>query len=116
MTVMLPGQVLAKRAASKNGFDDVWFVEDGRVTKGASATASIVTHDNSVVTRTNSQTILPGCTRRSVERLCEEEGIAFEESAFTPEEAFSGAEAFPASAGLVTPVIRIASHRIGNGA
>jgi D-alanine transaminase len=115
-TVMLLGQVLAKRAASENGFDDVWFVEDGLVTEGASATAFIVTSDRRVVTRANSQTILPGCTRQAVERLCEDEGIAFENRAFSPEEAFSAAEAFLTSASsLVTPVIQIAGYRIGNG-
>lgn len=115
-TVMLLGQVLAKRAASQDGFDDVWFVEDGQVTEGASATAFIVTHDRRVVTRANSRTILPGCTRRAVERLCEIEGIVLEERAFSPEEAFSAAEAFLTSASsLVTPVIRIAGHGIGNG-
>lgn len=115
-TVMLLGQVLAKRAASEDGFGDVWFFEDGQVTEGASATAFIVTHDSRVVTRANSQTILPGCTRRAVERLCEDAGIAFEERAFSPEEAFSAAEAFLTSASsLVTPVIRIADHVIGNG-
>lgn len=115
-TVMLLGQVLAKRAASEAGFDDVWFVEDGQVTEGASSTAFIVTRDNRVVTRANSRTILPGCTRRAVERLCEDASIAFEERAFSPEEAFSAAEAFLTSASsLVTPVIRIAGHAIGNG-
>ncbi len=115
-TVMLLGQVLAKREASAGGFDDVWFVEDGLVTEGASSTAFIVTRDNRVVTRANSRTILPGCTRRAVVRLCEDAGIAFEERAFSPEEAFSAAEAFHTSASsLVTPVIRIAGHGIGNG-
>ncbi|MBZ9917125.1 MULTISPECIES: D-amino-acid transaminase [unclassified Mesorhizobium] len=115
-TVMLLGQVLAKHAASEKGFDDVWFVEGGQVTEGASATAFIVTHDGRVITRANSQAILPGCTRRAVARLCEDQGILFEERAFSPEEAFSAAEAFLTSASsLVTPVIRIAGHRIGNG-
>lgn len=115
-TVMLLGQVLAKQAASKDGFDDVWFVEDGLVTEGASATAFIVTHDHRVVTRANSQAILPGCTRRAVERLCEDEGIVFEERAFSPAEACSTAEAFLTSASsLVTPVIRIGDRKIGDG-
>lgn len=115
-TVMLLGQVLAKHAAAKDGFDDVWFVEDGQVTEGASATAFIVTNERRVVTRANSQTILPGCTRRAVERLCEDKGIVFEERAFSPEEAFSAVEAFLTSASsLVTPVIRIADHAIGDG-
>jgi D-alanine transaminase len=115
-TVMLLGQVLAKRAASRDGFDDVWFAEDGLVTEGASATAFIVTRDNRVVTRANSRAILPGCTRRAVERLCEDAGIAFEARAFSTEEAYAAAEAFQTSASsLVTPVIRIAGHGIANG-
>ncbi|MDQ6432830.1 D-amino-acid transaminase [Mesorhizobium sp. LHD-90] len=115
-TVMLLGQVLAKRAASQGGFNDVWFVEDGLVTEGASATAFIVTGDGRVVTRANSRTILPGCTRRALERLCDSTGIVLEERAFSPEEAFSAAEAFHTSASsLVTPVVQIAGHRIGNG-
>lgn len=115
-TVMLLGQVLAKRAASQGGFHDVWFVEDGLVTEGASATAFIVTADGRVVTRANSRTILPGCTRRAVERLCREVGIVFEERAFSPDEAYLAAEAFQTSASsLVTPVTGIAGHRIGNG-
>lgn len=115
-TVMLLGQVLAKQAASRNGFDDVWFVEDGQITEGASATAFIVTDDGRVVTRANSQRILPGCTRRAVEHLCEQENIAFEERTFTPDEAFSAAEAFLTSASsFVTPVIRIADRMIGDG-
>jgi D-alanine transaminase len=65
------------------------------------------------VTRVNSQTILPGCTRQAVERICEDEGIVFEERAFSPAEAFSAAEAFltPASSlvtpSFVLPVIRL---------
>jgi D-alanine transaminase len=115
-TVMLLGQVLAKRAADKDGFNDVWFVEDGLITEGASATAFIVTQDGRVVTRANSRTILPGCTRRAVQHLCQDAGIVLEERAFSPQEAFSAAEAFLTSASsLVTPVIGIAGHRIGNG-
>src|SRR5690606_37943601 len=41
-TTMLLGQVLAKRQALEGGFDDVWFVEQGRITEGASSTAYIV--------------------------------------------------------------------------
>ncbi len=115
-TVMLLAQVLAKKTASQKGFDDAWFFEDGLITEGASATAFIITQDGKVVTRANSQAILPGCTRRAVEQLCKDEGIGFENRAFAPEEAFAAAEAFLTSAsGFVTPVVRIADKVIGDG-
>ncbi|EXL06836.1 D-amino-acid transaminase [Aquamicrobium defluvii] len=115
-TVMLLGQVLAKQAAHDSGFDDVWFVEDGLITEGASASAFIVTQEGSIVTRPNSHAILPGCTRRAVLRLCSEEGIGLEERAFSAQEAHEAAEAFLTSASsFVTPVVRIGNHVVGDG-
>src|SRR5690606_23502283 len=69
-TAMLLGQVMAKQAARARGFDDVWLVEDGLVTEGASATAYIITADRRIVTRAPSQATLPGCTQRAIARLC----------------------------------------------
>ncbi len=115
-TVMLLGQVLAKQAARGSGFDDVWFVEDGLITEGASASAFIVTPAGSIVTRPNSHAILPGCTRRAVLRLCREESIGLEERAFSTQEAHEAAEAFLTSASsFVTPVVRIGNHVVGDG-
>ncbi|MFT4149122.1 MAG: D-amino-acid transaminase [Paracoccaceae bacterium] len=115
-TVMLLGQVLAKRDARAKGFADVWLVEGGFVTEGASSTAYIVTPDRRILTRPNSQATLPGCTRRALLRLCAEHGLAVEERAFTPEEAQGAVEAFATSASsLVTPVVRIGSAVIGDG-
>lgn len=115
-TVMLLGQVLAKRAARTAGFADVWLVEEGLVTEGASATAYIVTPDRRILTRPNSRATLPGCTRRALLRLCADHGLTVEERAFTPEEAQGAVEAFQTSASsLVTPVVRIGAVRIGDG-
>lgn len=115
-TVMLLGQVLAKREARARGFDDVWLVEDGCITEGASSTAFIVTHSGTIVTRPNSRAILPGCTRRAVMSLAQLHGLALEERPFTLEEAQGAAEAFLTSASnLVTPVVRIADSVIGDG-
>lgn len=115
-TVMLLGQVLAKRAARAGGFGDVWMVEDGKITEGASSTAWIVTHDRRLVTRENSYATLPGCTRRAVMRLCESHRLTVEERAFTPHEAQNAAEAFATSASsFVLPVVRIAERVIGDG-
>lgn len=115
-TVMLLGQVLAKRDAKAAGFDDVWFVEDGTITEGASSTAYIVTHDRRIITRPNSRAILPGCTRAALLDLCSRHGVVLEERPFTVAEALAAAEAFQTSAtSLVTPVVRIGDVSLNGG-
>ncbi|PTM95149.1 D-alanine transaminase [Mycoplana dimorpha] len=115
-TTMLLGQVMAKQAARARGFDDVWLVEDGLVTEGASSTAYVVTADGRILTRAASQATLPGCTQRALARLCAMHDVRIEERAFTPQEAQGAAEAFQTSAtSLVMPVVRIADRVIGDG-
>lgn len=115
-TVMLLGQALAKQSAAAQGFADVWLHEDGAITEGASSTAFILTHDGKIVTRQNSHTILPGCTRRAVMTLAERHNLTIEERPFTITEAQAAAEAFLTSASsLVTPVVRIGDAVIGDG-
>lgn len=116
-TAMLLGQVMAKQAARARGFDDVWLVEDGLVTEGASSTAHIITNDGRIVTRPASQATLPGCTQRALALLCAAEALSIEHRAFTPEEAQGAQEAFQTSASsMVAPVVRIGDRVIGNGA
>lgn len=115
-TAMLLGQVMAKQAAKAGGFDDVWLVEGGLVTEGASSTAHVITADGRILTRPASRATLPGCTQRALARLCEAEGLRIEARAFTPEEAQDAAEAFQTSAtSLVAPVVRIGTRVIGDG-
>lgn len=115
-TAMLLGQVLSKRDARLRGFDDVWFLEDETVTEGSSSTAYIVTADNRIITRNNSHSILPGCTRQALIRLCRDHGIHLEERPFGIEEACAAVEAFQTSASsLVTPVVRIGHVPVGDG-
>lgn len=115
-TVMLLAQVLAKKAAKAKGFHETWLVEDGFVTEGASSTAFILTKDDVIVTRPNSHSVLPGCTRRAVMKIAEEQNTRIEERLFTVEEAQQAKEAFLTSASsLITPVIRIGDHVIGDG-
>ncbi|WP_119255192.1 D-amino-acid transaminase [Shinella zoogloeoides] len=115
-TAMLLGQVMAKQAARARGFDDVWLVEGGLVTEGASATAHVITANGRILTRAASQATLPGCTQRALARLCAAEGLTIEERAFSPEEAQGAAEAFQTSASsLVMPVVRIGEHTVGDG-
>lgn len=115
-TVMLLGQVLAKRAAKDRGYGDVWMIEDGKITEGASSTAYIVTADRKIVTRGNSHVVLPGCTRQALLTLCQKHGLTVEERAFTPGEAQAAVEAFATSASsLVMPVVKIGEAVIGDG-
>ena len=115
-TVMLLAQVLAKRAAKARGFNDVWLVENGQITEGASSTAYIVTADKKIITRGNSHAILPGCTRQALLTLCDTHGYTIEERAFSPAEAQAATEAFATSASsLVMPVVQIGEAVIGKG-
>lgn len=115
-TVMLLSQVMAKRAAVAAGFNDVWLHEDGMITEGASTSAFIVSKQGAIVTRGNSHSILPGCTRSAVLKLCAETGLSFEERPIAVTEAQDAAEAFHTSASsMVTPVIRIGAVTLGDG-
>jgi D-alanine transaminase len=115
-TTMLLAQVQAKHVAAQRGCKEAWLVEDGFVTEGASSTAYIVTADNRIVTRANSRAILPGCTRRAVIKAADQLNLVVDQSRFTVEEARNAREAFLTSASsLVTPVIEIAGHAIGDG-
>ena len=114
---MLLGQVLAKREAAAAGAQEAWLVDDqGFVTEGASSSALIVTADGVLVTRPNSQAILPGCTRKAVLAIAERGGVAVEERLFTVAEALAAREAILTSASnFVLPVVRIDGTPIGDG-
>ncbi len=75
-SVGLLAQVLAKQAAAEAGATEAWMIEDGKVTEGGSSSAFILTQDDVLVTRQNSSTILPGCTRKAVVALAEERQLA----------------------------------------
>jgi len=116
-SIMLLGQVLAKREAAAAGAQEAWLVDDqGFVTEGASSSALIVTDDGTLVTRPNSQAILPGCTRKAVLAIAERDRVTVEERLFTVAEAVSAREAILTSASnFVLPVVRIDDSPIGDG-
>lgn len=115
-STMLLGQVIVKKIANKRGFSDVWMVQDGLITEGASSTAFIVSRDGRIQTRPDSRSILPGCTRRAIARLCEVYGLSLDQRSFSPAEAQASSEAFLTSASsLITPVIKIGDVTIGDG-
>lgn len=115
-SIMLLGQVLAKRIAAKAGAQEAWLVEDGFITEGASSSALIVTRDGTLVTRPDSHAILPGCTRKAVTAIAERDGMHVAERLFTVAEALSAREAILTSASnFVLPVVTIDGQPIGDG-
>jgi D-alanine transaminase len=115
-SVALLAQVLAKQAAAEAGAGEAWMIEDGEVTEGGSSSAFILTQNDVLVTRQNSSSILPGCTRKAVVKLAEERQLRVEERPFTIEEALKAKEAFITSASLfVQPVVSIDGKAIADG-
>lgn len=115
-SVGLLAQVLAKQAAKSENCQEAWMVEDGFVTEGGSSSAFIITTDRILVTRPNSSSILPGCTRKATIKLAQEHQIRVEERPFTLAEAQTAAEAFMTSASaFVMPIVRIDGRDVGNG-
>jgi D-alanine transaminase len=115
-SVALLAQVLAKQAAAEAGAGEAWMIEDGKVTEGGSSSAFILTRDDVLVTRENSSSILPGCTRKAVVKLAAERQLRVEERAFTIEEALHAKEAFITSASsFVQPVVKIDGKVVADG-
>lgn len=114
-SVMLLAPVLGKQKAYEEGAFEGWMVEDGKITEGTSSNAYIV-KDGKVITRPLSNSILAGCTRRSLFRLAEEHDVTIEERLFTPDEAYAADEAFLTSASnFVLPIVEIDGRRVGGG-
>jgi D-alanine transaminase len=115
-SVALLAQVLAKQAAAEAGAAEAWMIEDGLVTEGGSSSAFILTQDDVLVTRQNSNAILPGCTRKAVVALAEERQLRVEERPFSVSEALAAKEAFITSATLfVQAVVTIDGRAVADG-
>lgn len=116
-TVGLLANVLAKQAAKERGAAEAWLVDEmGLVTEGSSTNAWIVDENGKLRTRDTQANILHGITRAAVMALIADEGLAFEERAFSVDEAKRAREAFYTSAsGFVMPATSIDGVKIGNG-
>ncbi|MDT7950083.1 MAG: D-amino-acid transaminase [Acetobacteraceae bacterium] len=117
-SVGLLANVLAKQAAREQGAAEALLIDaDGLVTEGASTSAWIVGRDSVLRTRPLSHAILPGCTRAALVTLLAEEGIAFEERAFTADELRDASEVFITSAtSFVRPITALDGVAVGSGA
>ncbi len=117
-TTALVAQVLAKQAAVDKGAYEALLVDDaGFITEGSSTNAWIVDRDGNLVTRpTRSSMILKGVTRNALQALCAKEKIKIVERPFTVKEAYQAREVFTTAAvSLVTPIVELDGHKIGNG-
>lgn len=115
-TVQLLYPSMAKMEAKKRGADDAWLVESGLVTEGSSSNAWIVDHDNTLITRELSRSLLHGITRRTLMALAKAHDMKVEERGFTVKEAQNAREAFVTSAtSLVYPVVSIDERPVGDG-
>lgn len=116
-SIMLLGQVLAKREAAAAGAQEAWLVDTaGFITEGASSSALIITQEGTLVTRPNSRAILPGCTRKAVLAIAERDGVQVEERLFSVAEARGAREAILTSASnFVLPVVTIDGEPVGDG-
>lgn len=112
----LLAQALAKQAAKTGGCQEALLVEDGFVTEGASSSFFILTEDGELITRPNSQHVLPGCTRQAVLALANEGEYRLAERRVTLEDAFAAREAFLTSAStFILSVVEIDGRVIGGG-
>ena len=116
-TVQLLPNVLAKQAAREAGATEAWFVDRaGCITDGASTNAWIVTQGGVLTTRPADQAILRGVTRTTLLDVIAQQGVVFEERAFSLEEAYQAREAFFSSATTIAmPVVAIDGRPIGDG-
>ncbi len=115
-TVQLLYSSVMKTEASRKGYDDVLFIEDGYITEASSANFHIVATDGTLVTRDLSNALLHGITRGSILDLAQRAGVKTEERSFTVEETRSAAEAFITSASsFVMPVVSLDGDKIGDG-
>ena len=115
-SVNLLGQVLAKQAAQEAGaYEALMIGPDGNITE-CGATSFYIVKNNEIITRPLSNHILPGMTRKSVLKLCKEQGQKLEQRAVTLEEVYQADEAFITGASTyVLAVTKVDGRKIGEG-
>jgi len=116
-TISLLPNVLARQAAKEKGAYEAWLLDpDGMVTEGAASNAWIIDRAGTIITRPLDHSILRGITRTTLIDIVHALGLPLEERKFSRDEALSAREAFITGATtLVTPVVAIDEHLIGDG-
>jgi D-alanine transaminase len=115
-SVNLLGQVLAKKAAHDAGAYEALMIDaDGFVTECGS-TSFFIVRDNEILTRSLSNDILPGVTRRAIIALCKSKGFQLSETRFTLQQALDADEAFISCASsYILPVVQIDACEMSAG-
>ena len=115
-SVNLLGQVLAKKAAHDAGAYEALMIDpEGYVTECGSTSFFMVRGDE-ILTRSLSNDILPGVTRRAIVALCAAKKLKLNETRFTLEQALAADEAFISGASsYILPAISIDGQDIGDG-
>jgi D-alanine transaminase len=115
-SVAMLAQVLAKQEAKEKGGKEAVMHEDGVVTEAGASSLFMVTVEGRIVTRPNSNKILPGITRASLEIMAAEHQLTFEERLFTLDEMRSAKEVFiTAASTFVQAAILLDGKPIGEG-
>lgn len=111
----LLGNLLSKQKAAEAGCFEAILHRGETVTEGSHSNISIV-KDGVIITHQADNHILNGISRQKVLEICRNEGIPFEERAYTLEELSSADEVFSSGTTVeVMPVVEVAGKPVGNG-
>ncbi|MBN8200904.1 D-amino-acid transaminase [Bacillus sp. NTK034] len=111
----LLGNIMAKQKAAQSGCFEAIQHRGDTVTEGSSSNIAIV-KDGTLYTHPATNLILNGITRRKINEICRENGIALEESAFTKADLLGADEVFMSSTSAeITPITEIEGKPVGNG-
>lgn len=111
----LLGNIMAKQKAAQSGCYEAIQHRGDTVTEGSSSNIAIV-KEGKVYTHPATNLILNGITRRKINEICHENGIAIEESAFTLEGLKHADEVFMSSTSAeITPITEIEGKPVGSG-
>ncbi|WLR56018.1 D-amino-acid transaminase [Mesobacillus subterraneus] len=111
----LLGNLLSKQKAAEAGCFEAILHRGETVTEGSHSNISIV-KDGVIITHQANNLILNGITRQKVLEICSNEGIPFEERAYTLDELSSADEVFSSGTTVeVMPIVEIDGKTVGNG-
>ncbi|MDM5228804.1 D-amino-acid transaminase [Cytobacillus sp. NJ13] len=111
----LLGNIMAKQKAAQSGCFEAIQHRGDTVTEGSSSNIAII-KDGTLYTHPATNLILNGITRRKINEICRENGVALEESAFTKDDLLDADEVFMSSTSAeITPITEIEGKPIGNG-
>ncbi|HCR86365.1 MAG TPA: D-amino acid aminotransferase [Alphaproteobacteria bacterium] len=110
----LLAQVMAKNTAKEQGVFEAIMHQNGYITEGSSSNVFIV-KDDKLITKSISNEILSGITRRAILQIADNKKLQVEERNIQLNELFSADECFITSASnLLIGIIEVDGKKIGN--